>query len=152
MQSFYPSRWLLICFNRISLNVAYPLEILSFKIRANGLLLQGLATNICLALSQYVIPIGIDAGSWKFYFFFEGWLIIQLVTVYFFFIETRGATLEEIEKTFDGVDAVEEIKNRATSVVGVEDITEVGNNRKGSVDGFNLAEVAHSEEIHEKTL
>jgi hypothetical protein len=71
--------------DRISLNVSYPLEILSFKIRANGLFLQGLTTNICLALSQYTIPLGIAAGSWKFYFFFEGWLIIQAITVYFFF-------------------------------------------------------------------
>jgi hypothetical protein len=70
---------------RISLNVSYPLEILSFKIRANGLFLQGLTTNICLALSQYTIPLGIAAGSWKFYFFFEGWLVIQAITVYFFF-------------------------------------------------------------------
>jgi hypothetical protein len=111
---------------RISLNVAYPLEILSFKIRANGLLLQNFATSVCLAISQYVIPIGIAAGSWKFYFFFEGWLIIQLVTVYFFFIETRGATLEEISKTFDGADAVEGLKEKAAAMDGVQDIREVG--------------------------
>jgi hypothetical protein len=33
--------------------------------------------------------------------------------VYFFFIETKGATLEEISRTFDGEDAVEEMKLRA---------------------------------------
>lgn len=94
--------------------------------------MQGLATNVCLALSQYIIPIGIDAGSWKFYFFFEGWLIIQLITVYFFFIETRGATLEEINRTFDGADAVEEISSA----------------RKG---GDDVAfEVTHVDEIREK--
>jgi hypothetical protein len=30
-----------------------------------------------------------------------------------FFIETKGATLEEISRTFDGEDAVEEVKVRA---------------------------------------
>lgn len=35
------------------------------------------------------------------------------MTVIFFFIETRGATLEEISRTFDGEDAVEEVKVRA---------------------------------------
>ncbi|KIW86259.1 hypothetical protein Z517_01654 [Fonsecaea pedrosoi CBS 271.37] len=140
---FYNFAW-------ISLNIGYPLEILSFKIRANGLFMQGLATNICLALSQYIIPIGIAAGSWKFYFFFEGWLIIQLVTVYFFFIETRGATLEEINRTFDGADAVEEIKQKATEAIGVEDITEIGASRKGGDHGFGV-EVTHVDEIHEKT-
>jgi hypothetical protein len=33
--------------------------------------------------------------------------------VYFFFIETKGSTLEEISRTFDGEDAIEEIKVRA---------------------------------------
>lgn len=37
----------------------------------------------------------------------------QLITVFFFFIETKGATLEEISRTFDGDDAVEEMKVRA---------------------------------------
>lgn len=35
------------------------------------------------------------------------------MTVSCFFIETRGATLEEISRTFDGQDAVEEVKVRA---------------------------------------
>jgi hypothetical protein len=51
--------------DRISLNVAYPLELLPFNIRANGLLMQNIATYICLFLNQYLIPIGIDKGSWK---------------------------------------------------------------------------------------
>ena len=114
--------------------------------------MQGLATNICLAISQYVIPIGIDAGSWKFYFFFEGWLLIQFVTVYFFFIETRGATLEEINKTFDGADAVEEIKGQGNEAVGINDITEIGELRKRSVDDGLAGDVTHVDEVHEKSL
>ena len=125
---------------RISLNVSYPLEILSFKIRANGLLMQNIGTYICLFLSQYLIPVGIQAGSWKFYFFFQGWLLIQLVVVYFFFIETRGATLEEIAKTFDGADAVEEIKQKAMEVEGVKDIRDFGDDDTAH----------HIEEVHEK--
>jgi hypothetical protein len=102
--------------DRISLSISYPLEILSFKIRANGLLMQNIATYVCLAISQYVIPLGIAAGSWKFYFFFEGWLVIQLVTVFFCFPETKGATLEEINQTVDGSEAVEEIKVKAHEI------------------------------------
>lgn len=66
---------------RISLNVAYPLEILPFNVRANGLLMQNIATYVCLFLNQYLIPIGIQKGSWKFYFLFLGMLVIQLITV-----------------------------------------------------------------------
>jgi hypothetical protein len=110
--------------------------------------LQGLTTNICLALSQYTIPLGIAAGSWKFYFFFEGWLLIQFVTVYFFFIETRGATLEEISKTFDGAEAVDEFKAKANEAVGVEDIAEIGD-RKHRSNSVEVGDVTHVDEIHE---
>lgn len=79
----------LITFHRTSLNVAYPIEILPYNIRANGLMLQSFATNLALFFAQYVNPLGIEAGSWKFYFFYEGWIIIQAVVVYFFFIETK---------------------------------------------------------------
>lgn len=121
---FYNFAW-------ISLNVAYPLEILPFNIRANGLLMQTFATNVCLFISQYVIPIGIKAGSWKFYFFFLGWLFIQLVTVYFFFPETRGATLEEINKTLDGAEAVEAVKTKGHELdeyANVKHVEDVGDN------------------------
>jgi len=141
---FYNFAW-------ISLNVAYPLEILSFKIRANGLLMQNIATSACLFISQYCIPLGIAAGSWKFYFFFEGWLVIQLFTVYFFFIETRGATLEEISKTFDGADAVEQVKMQATEKEGIHDIREfsVSGGKGGDNVGITHVEERSHEVSHE---
>jgi hypothetical protein len=33
------------------------------------------------------------------------WLLFELVFVFFFFVETRGPTLEEIAKIFDGENA-----------------------------------------------
>jgi MFS family permease len=95
---------------RVSLNVAYPIEILPYRIRANGLMVQSLATNLALFFGQYVNPIGIDNAGWHFYFLYEALLVVQVVTVWFTFIETKGATLEEISRTFDGEDAVEEVK------------------------------------------
>lgn len=35
----------------------------------------------------------------------QGWLCFEVIFVFFFFIETRGPTLEEIAKIFDGLDA-----------------------------------------------
>jgi hypothetical protein len=132
---------------RISLSISYPLEILSFKIRANGLLMQNIATYVCLAISQYVIPLGIAAGSWRFYFFFEGWLVIQLVTVFFCFPETRGATLEEINQTVDGSEAVEEIKVKAHEIEDNHEIRQ----RHGHVKDNGVEEnTVHIEDIHDK--
>jgi len=109
--------------------------------------MQNLGTTISLAINQYVIPIGILAASWKFYFFFEAMLVLQLVTVYFFFIETRGATLEEINKTFDGADAVEEIKHKAVEKEGIHDIREFSVTSKG---GDVAHPVTHVDEVSQK--
>jgi len=109
----------------VSLNVAYPVEILTYRIRANGIMVQSLATNLALFFGQYVNPIGIEHAGWKFYFLYEGFLVIALVTVFFFFIETRGATLEEIAKTFDGAEAVEEIKELALEKQKIEHVENV---------------------------
>jgi hypothetical protein len=62
----------------VSLNVAYPVEILPYRIRANGLMVQSLATNLALFFGQYVNPIGIGSAGWKFYFLYEGFLLIQV--------------------------------------------------------------------------
>lgn len=62
--------------------------------------------------------------------------------MYFFFIETKGATLEEISRTFDGEDAVEEVKVRALATekaVMVEQVENL-NNR-----GRNVSNVGHRE-------
>lgn len=73
-------------------------------------MVQSFATNLALFFGQYVNPIGIDNAGWHFYFLYEGALVVQVVTVYFFFIETKGSTLEEMSRTFDGSQAVEEVK------------------------------------------
>jgi hypothetical protein len=41
-------------------------------------MIQSLATNLALFFGQYVNPIGIDNAGWKFYFLYEGFLLIQV--------------------------------------------------------------------------
>jgi len=40
-------------------------------------------------------------------------LVIQFITVYFYLPETRGATLEEINRTMGGQEAVDSFKSKA---------------------------------------
>ena len=42
---------------------------------------------------------------WKYYLVFVAILLILIVTVWYFYPETRGHTLEEIAIVFDGADA-----------------------------------------------
>jgi hypothetical protein len=66
-----------------------------------------------------------------------------LVTVYFFFIETKGATLEEISRTFDGEDAVEEMKVRALATEKADMVEQVENpdNRRRNVSHIDQQEL-----------
>lgn len=63
--------------------------------------------------------------------------------MYFFFIETKGATLEEISRTFDGEDAVEEMKVRALATEKVDMVEQVEylNNKGRNTSNFGQPEL-----------
>lgn len=50
-------------------------------------------------------PIGLQQLDWKFYFVYIVILVIEVLCIYFLFVETRGPTLEEIAVLFDGENA-----------------------------------------------
>ena len=63
--------------------------------------------------------------------------------MYFFFIETKGATLEEISRTFDGEDAVEEMKVRALATEKADMVEQVEylNNKGRNTSNFGPPEL-----------
>ncbi|KAL4969911.1 sugar porter family MFS transporter [Aspergillus stella-maris] len=87
------------------LTVAYTVEILPFNIRAKGLTLCTCVAALAGIYNQYVNPLGLEALGWKFYFVYIAILVIECIVIYFYFVETRGPTLEEIAVLFDGHDA-----------------------------------------------
>ncbi len=42
----------------------------------------------------------------------QAWDFLELCFVYFFYVETKGPTLEEVARIFDGMDAVANINIR----------------------------------------
>lgn len=87
------------------LTVAYCAEILPFNIRAKGLAINFALTASASVFNQYVNPVGLQALAWKFYFVYIAILVIEVLCIYFLFVETKGPTLEEIALLFDGDDA-----------------------------------------------
>lgn len=86
--------------------VAYTVEILPFKLRARGLMIMNFWVQAALVLGTYTNPYGFAVKPvWLFYMAYNIWLGVELVFVYFFYIETKGPTLEEIAKIFDGDEA-----------------------------------------------
>jgi len=91
--------------------VAYTVEILPYKLRAKGVFIMNLCVQVALTINNYVNPIPISEGgawegeNWKLFSCYAGWVLLELIWVYYFYVETRGPTLEEIARIFDGDEA-----------------------------------------------
>ena len=67
-----------------------------------------------LVFNQFCNPIALEAIAWKFYFVYIGTLTAMIPTIYFLFPETKGRTLEEIAKVFDGEASDAEVFRQAS--------------------------------------
>lgn len=91
--------------------VAYMLEVLPFHLRAKGLLIMSITVPATLVLSGGTNPVAWHnmPAHWNFALFYTLWDLVELVWIYFVYVETKGPTLEEIAKIFDGEDVVAHI-------------------------------------------
>jgi hypothetical protein len=97
--------------------VAYALEVLPFKLRAKGLMIMNITVQAILAVGKYVvrdhasrnpmadIPLNSQTNPvawknlphhWNFTMFYTLWITVELVFIYFVYVETRGPTLEYV--------------------------------------------------------
>lgn len=79
----------------------YPIEILSLPLRAKGMGLYSLIQGGAGAAQSYGIGVGIAKVGYKIWVVYIAYNSIQLVLSYFFFPETGGLALEEINTVFE---------------------------------------------------
>ncbi|KAF3388651.1 Lactose permease [Penicillium rolfsii] len=84
------------------LTVLYPPEVLNYSIRANGMGVYNLLTKGCGLLTTFAFPYALEAMGWKTYMINGAWDVLELLFVIFFWVETKGKTLEEIDEVMDG--------------------------------------------------
>lgn len=107
--------------------VGYSIEILPYRLRAKGLMIMNMTVQAALTLNTYANPLAFDyfdGHTWKLYLIYtvsfcllrwpserhneltsirkQCWIFLELVFVYFMYIETKGPTLEELAKIIDG--------------------------------------------------
>ncbi|KAG1758503.1 hypothetical protein EDD22DRAFT_189025 [Suillus occidentalis] len=103
-----------------SMLVLYTLEILPYNIRAKGFAIMNIAMYSTNAFNSLFNPVALNTIGWKYYLFYCGWLIFELLFVMVYIVETKGdcylltlssshgllppaRTLEETAALFDGV-------------------------------------------------
>jgi len=76
-------------------------------VRAGGVALVHFATQVAVFFNIFVNPIALAAIAWKYYIYilFVVLFITITATIYFFYPDIRGYTLEEIARVFDGENA-----------------------------------------------
>ncbi|PWW76466.1 general substrate transporter [Tuber magnatum] len=88
-------------FSYTPLQALYPVECLSYETRAKGMGMYNLFVNIAVFFNTYAIPTVWERIKWRFYFVYIAWDVFEVVFMYFFFVETKGRTLEEINEIFE---------------------------------------------------
>lgn len=56
--------------------------------------------NVANFYNTFVTGIAFTHLAWKYYFLFIAWDSAQLVVIYFFYVETKRRTLEELSEIF----------------------------------------------------
>ncbi|KAJ5621858.1 hypothetical protein N7528_005090 [Penicillium herquei] len=80
----------------------YPSEITTTRIRARGQAFAGFVNWICVFIVVQVTPTAIDNISWKTFIIFACFCFAWIPMVFFFFPETKGLELEDVDHLFEG--------------------------------------------------
>ena len=81
----------------------YPPEVLNYPIRANGMgVFQFVANGVAL-LIVFTMPIALENIGWKTYMINGAWDVLMVGLIAYFWVETKGKTLEEIDAVLEGV-------------------------------------------------
>jgi hypothetical protein len=86
------------------LTYVYGAEIWPYTLRAKGITLLQVMSRGLQFIGTFCNPIGLEKEGYRYLFLYWSVLLIEVVTIYFFYPETKGLSLEEIKIVFDGSD------------------------------------------------
>ncbi|RGP80680.1 lactose permease [Fusarium longipes] len=78
----------------------YPAEVLANDMRANGMMVFMITSGCAGFVNTFAAPVAMKKIRYWFYVFFVFWDLFEFTFIYFFFVETKGRTLEELSAVF----------------------------------------------------
>ncbi|KAM0158784.1 hypothetical protein ACHAPG_003960 [Botrytis cinerea] len=104
----------------------YAVEVLRYESRAKGMAVYTLVGNVAGFYNTFVTGIAFSGAGWRYYYLFVFWDLLEVAFIYFFFVETKGRTLEELTEIFNAVNPVKySLKKSEVVIHGDEGVTEV---------------------------
>lgn len=78
----------------------YPPEIMNYNMRVHGVALMEFLGNCFGLLVVFAFPFAFAAIGWKFYMINAAWNVLEVAFVAYFWVETNGLSLEQIDEKF----------------------------------------------------
>ncbi|MCJ1367520.1 hypothetical protein MMC16_006653 [Acarospora aff. strigata] len=108
------------------LQALYPVECLRYESRAKGMGMYNFWVNIAGFYNTFVTGIAFTGAGWKYYFLFIFWDLFEFAFIYWFFVETKNRTLEELSEIFqDPKPVARSLRKTEVVIHGDEGVTEV---------------------------
>lgn len=82
--------------------ISYTCEIWPYMYRSKGISMCLMTTQLAVFFNIFVNPIALEAIQWKYYLVYVVILVIITATIWFYYPETNGHSLEEMARVFDG--------------------------------------------------
>ncbi|KAF9267447.1 general substrate transporter [Marasmius fiardii PR-910] len=79
----------------------YPAEVLSYQARAKGLAFLNIYTQGSSCINTFGLPVALEKIKWKTYAIFTAWDVFECIVIWFFVVETKNLTLEEVGEIFE---------------------------------------------------
>lgn len=89
------------CAGITPLQGVYAVEVFSYEQRAKGIAFYSFVVNAVALINQFATPVALANIGWKTYIIFCVWCFVEFVISYFFNVETKGYTLEELDFIFE---------------------------------------------------
>lgn len=75
---------------------AYLVELFPYAKRSRGISVEQFFVRGAGFFTTFVNPIGMDRAGWKYLIMYICMILVEILTIYFFYPETQGRTLEEL--------------------------------------------------------
>jgi MFS family permease len=107
------------------LTLLYPPEVMNYTIRSLGIGIYNAIGNALGLMVVWAFPFALDAIGWKTYMINGAWDALQFLFVLFYWVETKGKTLEEIDELLDDeyvndLPTLEQVAHGAKVLDGIE--------------------------------